>query len=71
MSTKRIGCLWKAKEGSKAKLTGIIELLGEELPIGIFTNEKKDKPNQPDYNIVRFIQDDKQAEQTGQQEPPF
>jgi len=37
---KRIGAFWKAKEGSKAVLTGSIDLLGEEIKIGVFKNDK-------------------------------
>lgn len=44
--------LWKNKGKNSGKdfLTGKIALLGWS--IMIFKNERKEKPNQPDYNLV-------------------
>jgi hypothetical protein len=72
MSTRKIGVLWKPKKESKARLTGVIEFLGEQIHIGIFPNTEKKEPNHPDYSIVRFLNDDKPAQQDDfdQQPPP-
>lgn len=69
MAIRKIGSLWKAKEGQKAVLTGTIELLGEELRIGVYRNEKAEG-NQPPYNIVRFT-DDPNREPAPEQQSDF
>jgi hypothetical protein len=54
MANPRIGSLWAGKQGSKALLTGAIDLLGEDIRIVVFKNDKKEEGSkQPDYHIVR------------------
>lgn len=50
---KRIGALWvrKSKDGKKY-LSGIIETMYGDIQIAAFINDKKEKENQPDYNLV-------------------
>jgi uncharacterized protein (DUF736 family) len=54
MASKKIGACWirKTKDG-KVYMSGVIDLLGEDIQIAVFKNDKKEKDNQPDYNIVR------------------
>lgn len=55
--TKQIGALWVneyKKDGEKKKmLSGRLDLgpMGE-VDIAVFPNDRKDKPNHPDYRIV-------------------
>jgi uncharacterized protein (DUF736 family) len=51
---KRIGAFWKGKEGSKAVLTGAIDLLGDDIKICVCKNDKKENVNEPDYHILRM-----------------
>lgn len=53
----KIGALWKKKD--KDYLSGTIEYEGAKIPILVFKNNRKEKDNQPDYNICL---------KTGQQE---
>lgn len=72
MANSRIGGLWKGKEGSKALLSGSIDLLGEDIRVVIFKNDKKEG-KQPDYFIVRS-RDIKEAQtepDCNQAEVPF
>jgi hypothetical protein len=59
---KRIGVLWKPKEGSKSKavLSGSIDLLGEEVRVVVLKNDRKEKPSHPDFQIVRVLDDGEQ-----------
>jgi hypothetical protein len=69
----QIGVLWSGKPGSKAVLTGTIDLLGEPIRICIFKNDKKEKDSHPDYRIVRFLESDKKYQPVKHddfQEPP-
>jgi len=52
---KRVGALWanKAKESGKSYLAGYIDLgIFGQAKVVIFKNDKKEKENQPDYNVV-------------------
>ena len=57
---KKIGALW-IKESEKGKfMTGNIEYsVFETIPVVIFKNDRKEKDNQPDYNI--FLSEKKKA----------
>jgi uncharacterized protein (DUF736 family) len=70
---KRVGVLWKPKEGQQTKsvLSGSIELLGEDIRVVILKNEKKEKANQPDYQIMRVLPGDEEKPDTpkGEQTP--
>lgn len=50
---KKIGSLWVAKDGQKAVLSGVIELLGQDIRVGVFKNAKVEG-NQPPYAILRY-----------------
>jgi uncharacterized protein (DUF736 family) len=54
MASKKIGALWvrKTKDGMEY-FSGVLDLLGEDINIAVFYNDKKEKDNQPDFNIVR------------------
>ena len=53
MSNKKIGALWSKKTGEgKEYFTGVISDLRGEIQIVIFKNDKKEKENQPDYDIL-------------------
>jgi len=48
-----IGACWlKETKDGKKYFSGQIQVPGLSLNFAIFKNEKKDKDNQPDYNIV-------------------
>lgn len=50
---KNAGCLWlkTAKTGMKF-MAGNVEINGVKTDIVVFKNNKKEKENQPDYNIL-------------------
>lgn len=61
MALKNCGALWKGKPGSKALLTGNIEIgthpNTQQIKIMMFKNDKKDPENpadekKPDYRLV-------------------
>jgi hypothetical protein len=53
--SKKVGALWLPKEGSKAKLTGTIELGGLKAKVAMFENDKWEKGSRlPKYNLVMF-----------------
>lgn len=53
MVSKKIGALWQKKKDNKTYLTGTIEVIaGQPTKIIVFKNDKKEKPIQPDWNIV-------------------
>ena len=53
MANRKIGALWskKTSEG-KEYFTGVISDLRGEIQIVVFRNDKKENPNQPDYDIL-------------------
>lgn len=49
---RSIGALW-AKSGKKGMYySGMIEIDGRKIPVVCFQNNRKTKPNQPDFNIM-------------------
>jgi uncharacterized protein (DUF736 family) len=57
MASQKIGALWKRKsQDGKTFLSGVIQDLRGDINIAVFVNDRKDKDNQPDYNIVRSEQ---------------
>lgn len=60
MASKKIGAAWirKSKDGNEY-FSGVLDLLGEDIQIAIFYNDKKENDNQPDFNIVRSGQMEK------------
>ena len=54
MANNYIGVAWRktTKEG-KTYLSGVLRDLSGDIQIAIFPNNKKEQPNQPDFNIVR------------------
>ena len=58
-----IGALWKRQtQDGKTYLTGVLNDLGGDIQIAVFTNDRKEKENHPDYRIVL-------SEKRTQQEP--
>lgn len=51
MGLEKIGALWKGKPGSKAVLSGSIEVGGKKYRALIFKNDDKEG-KQPDYRIM-------------------
>jgi uncharacterized protein (DUF736 family) len=65
MASQKIGALWKRKsEGGKTFLSGVIQDLRGDIQIAVFINDRKEKDNQPDFNIVRSEQ--KEEKKQGQ-----
>ncbi len=57
MASQKIGALWKRKsQDGKTFLSGVISDLRGDIQIAVFVNDRKEKDNQPDYNIVRSEQ---------------
>ncbi len=52
--SRKIGALWlrESKDGTKKYMSGIIEDLSGDIQIVVFRNDKKEKENQPDYQIL-------------------
>jgi glycosidase len=50
-----IGSLWvkEAKKDGKTYMSGVINHLGEDIPVVAFANKNKTKANQPDYILYR------------------
>lgn len=79
MASRKIGALWlrNSKDGSKKYMSGVISDLRGDIQIVIFENDRKEKDNQPDFNIlVSEKEEEKKVEQSGfgafdnQQDPP-
>lgn len=47
-----IGACWLKEKDGKSYMSCQIRVPGMDLNFAIFKNEKKEKENQPDYNIV-------------------
>lgn len=51
--SRKIGALWlKETKDGKKYFSGVLEDLRGEIRIAIFKNDRKEKDNQPDYQIV-------------------
>lgn len=51
--SRKIGALWlKETKDGKKYFSGVLEDLRGEIRIAIFKNERKEKENQPDYQII-------------------
>ncbi len=59
----RIGALWLKKLNRNGKdityMGGKIQFPGTEMYFSVFKNEKKEKPNQPDYHIEWYAPKEK------------
>ena len=63
--SRKIGALWKKKKGDLVYLVGEVEqIVGSPLKIVVFKNTKKEKDNQPDWNIC--LQGELKKEKTEQ-----
>lgn len=53
MANRKIGALWTrtSKEGKKY-LSGVLQDLSGDIRIAVFLNDRKEKDNEPDYNIL-------------------
>ncbi len=51
--SRKIGALWlkEAKDGKKY-MSGVLEDIRGEIRIAVFRNDRKEKDNHPDYQIV-------------------
>lgn len=51
--SRKIGALWlKETKDGKKYFSGVLEDLRGEIRIAIFKNDRKEKENQPDYQIT-------------------
>ena len=51
--SRKIGALWlKETKDGKKYFSGVLEDLRGEIRIAIFKNDRKEKDNQPDYQII-------------------
>jgi uncharacterized protein (DUF736 family) len=67
MASQKIGALWKRKtQDGKTFLSGVIQDIRGDINVAVFANDRKDKDNQPDFNIVRSEQRE-QREETKQE----
>ena len=67
MASTKIGALWRrtTQDGKKTFLSGIIQDIRGDIQIAVFLNDRKEKENQPDFNIVRSEQrEEKKQQQT-------
>lgn len=49
---RSIGALWAKSSKRGMYFSGNIEIDGKKIPLVVFQNNRKSKPNQPDYNIM-------------------
>ena len=51
--SRKIGALWlKETKDGKKYFSGVLEDMRGEIRIAIFKNDRKEKENQPDYQII-------------------
>lgn len=51
--SRKIGALWlKETKDGKKYFSGVIEDLRGDIRIAVFKNDRKEKENQPDYQII-------------------
>ena len=54
MANNYIGVAWrKTTKDGQTYLSGVLRDLGGDIQIAIFPNNRKEKDNQPDFNILR------------------
>lgn len=49
---RSIGALWAKSSKRGMYFSGMIEVDGKKIPLVVFQNNRKSKPNQPDYHIM-------------------
>lgn len=49
---RNIGALWAKSSSRGMYYSGTLEIDGRKIPIVCFQNNRKSKPNQPDFNIM-------------------
>ena len=65
--SRKIGALWlKETKDGKKYFSGVLEDMRGEIRIAIFKNHRKEKENQPDYQIIVSEERREQREQTDQ-----
>lgn len=57
---RTFGSLWAKNKDGKRYLSGELEFPWGKVKINVFTNDKKEKENQPDYRITYSLDDGKQ-----------
>lgn len=63
MASQKIGALWKRKtQDGKTFLSGVIQDMRGDINVAVFANDRKEKDNQPDFNIVRSEQREQREE---------
>ncbi len=51
--SRKIGALWlKETKDGKKYFSGVLEDMRGEIRIAVFKNDRKEKENQPDYQII-------------------
>lgn len=64
MASQNIGVLWKRKtQDGKVFLSGVLRDISGDIQIAVFPNNRKDKDNQPDFNIIRSEQKEERKQQ--------
>lgn len=72
MASQTIGALWRKKSKSGIDyMSGVLHDLSGDINIAIFINDKKDKPNQPDFRIVRSDDKEERKQQPQNANDPF
>ena len=72
MASQTIGALWRKRSKSGIDyMSGVLHDLSGDINIAIFINDKKDKPNQPDYRIVRSDDKEQRQQQPQRADDPF
>jgi uncharacterized protein (DUF736 family) len=60
MSNRKIGALWvRTTQEGKKYMSGVLNDLRGDISIAVFKNDRKEKENQPDYNIIISEKDKK------------
>ncbi|MFH1052777.1 MAG: hypothetical protein V1779_17795 [bacterium] len=68
--SRKIGALWSRKSNDgKTFLSGMLNDLSGDIQIAVFKNDRKEKDNQPDYNIV--LSEKREQKQNTQQDDFF
>ncbi len=65
--SRKIGALWlKETKDGKKYFSGVLEDMRGEIRIAIFKNDRKEKENQPDYQIV--VSEERREQREGQEQ---